>query len=130
MGRASRSNLLAFHGRGAMREISLKNYTVKIRQPNEKGELVSTEHSYEVKESIVAMLFIKGQNLKARETLSREALAKRIEDCEEDTILLEESEWNKFREGIEQLTDISRNDIPFVQRILEAPVVLVEKKVE
>lgn len=108
-----------------MRRINLKDYTETVRD-EESGKDV--ELSYPVKNSMVDVLLSRELGLTAREAIDREDLARRIRDCSDGAILVEEAEWSKLVAAIDTIKGWCRTDIEFLHRILDAPTVEVEEK--
>ena len=106
-----------------MREVSLKNYKFVIAKLDGTKE----DKEYNVRDALATILFVPGQGISPRESLSRNELARRIESCQADSILLEESEWDKLNSAAGTLKDVNRNDLECLQRIFDAPKVEVEK---
>ena len=94
-----------------MRRISLTDYT-------------SDEQPFNMRPSLVAVLFSEGK-LDPREIIRRDELANHIEQCEEDTLLLEESDWRKLVSGLKatDLAPYGRSVVEFCKRVLDAPQV-------
>jgi len=107
-----------------MRQIDLSNYTVRVR--NEQGEWVDLP--YETKDSMIELLFARDLQLSGAELLDRDDLARKIRDCADGHILLEEEEWKKLFTSVNTVKGLGRPDVEFVRRILEAPKVEVEPK--
>jgi hypothetical protein len=113
-----------------MRKIDLTPYPVKVR--NEKGE-ISGEMPYNIRESMATVLFAPGQDLSVRESIKRAKLADRLENEKDGFILLEENEYDMLTKAVDVLKDVRRDDLQFIERILEAERIsmkLVEKEVE
>ena len=108
-----------------MRRINLENYTEVVRD-EESGKDV--ELAYPVKNSMVDALLSRELGLSAREILNREDLARRIRDCPDGAILLEEEEHKKLVAAVDTIKGWCRTDIEFLHRIIDAPVVKVEEK--
>ena len=127
MGGESRARLLRFKQKeGIMREIDLTPYAIKIpRMVN--GSVIINEETYDVKESVIAMLFMKGAQTKSRDSIRWGKLAERIEVAE-GSYLFEEAEYAKLLQGAEQVVDPGRNDLEFLRRIFDAPEVQVTKE--
>ena len=99
-----------------MRKVDLTNYEVG-------------EQTFEVRSSLVAVLFNEDK-LDGREIIRRDELARRVETHPDDTIFLEESDWNKFVSGLRS-TDLKphgRSVVEFIKRVLDAPQVEVTEK--
>ena len=107
-----------------MRRINLKNYDETVR--DEKGEDVKLP--YDVKNSMIEVLLSRDLGLSAREALDREDLARRIRDCPDGSILLEEADYTKLVVAVDTIKGWCRTDIEFLKRITEAPEVEVEEK--
>lgn len=107
-----------------MRQISLISYTVKARDQTGKD----IEVPYDVRGSMIEILFSRELQLSAREALIRDDLAHKIKDCSDGTILLEEAEYSKLEKAVDTIKGFGRSDVEFVRRVLEAKRVDVEKK--
>ncbi len=109
-----------------MRRINLKDYMEKVRD-TEGNEV---ERPYDVRNSMIEVLLSRELGLPARETLDRDIVARRIRDCSDGTILLEEGDYTKLVAAIDTIKGWGRPDIEFLRRILEAPAVEVEEKLK
>lgn len=108
-----------------MRRINLENYTEVVRDEESGKEI---ELPYPVKESMIDVLMSRELGLSSTELLDREDLARKIRDCPDGAILVEEEEWNKLQKAINTIKGWCRTDIQFLHRIIDAPVVEVEEK--
>lgn len=102
-----------------MRKIDLTSYPV--------GE----GNTFEVRPSLVSILFNQDK-LDGREVIRRDELAQKIEACPDDSILLEEVDWNRIVGGL-TATDLKphgRSVVEFLRRVLDAPQVEVTEKKE
>lgn len=106
------------------RKINLENYP--FQGFDEKGK--EKEFPYDVKGSLVTILFNRDLNLDAVELLDRDDLAHKIRDCKEKEVLLEEAEYQKVKQAVDVFKGFSRNDVEFVRRVLKAPQIEVEEK--
>lgn len=79
---------------------------------------------YEVKRSIVTVLFHPELKLGAYDTLKANKVAEKVERAE-GTVLLEDAEYELIKRGLDVTTSFSRNDVTFIKRILEAEDVSV-----
>ena len=104
-----------------MRKINLTNYNIQVDIP-EPGIV-----PYNVKNSIINILFHPDLNLNGVELLSINKLANKVEEAEKE-ILLEEVDYLKIKTAVETITGYNRNDIEFVRRILEAEEIEVVEK--
>ncbi len=107
-----------------MKKINLKNYEVEGK--DEKGDLVKAP--YEVKGSMVSILYHPDLKLGGRDLLLAHKLADKIESCKKNFILLEEIDYQKLKKAVDTATGFSKHDVEFVKRILEAEDVEVEEK--
>jgi hypothetical protein len=96
-----------------MRKISLIPYKVE-------GE------DYKVKESILNLLFSPHLRLSARAIIENDRIARKIEAAG-DEVLLEDAEYQKIKVSVETFEGYGRQDLEFVNRILEAPEVPVKE---
>jgi len=108
-----------------MRRINLEGYTEMVRD-EQSGENVKLP--YPVKDSMVDVLLSRELGLSAREALDREDLARKIRDCSDGAILIEEGDYTKLVTAIDTIKGWCRTDIEFLHRILDAPKVEVEEK--
>lgn len=106
-----------------MRELNITSYNVKMRLPNGSHKF----DEYDVKDSLISLLFMPGNNVNARESFKRQKLAEMIKSCQDKTILIEEGDYQKLVEAAEKIQDVGRNDVEFMHRIMDAPEVEVEK---
>lgn len=108
-----------------MRRINLESYTEIVRD-EESGQDV--ELPYPVKDSMVDALLSRELGLSAREALDREDLARKIKNCPDGAILIEEGDYTKLVAAIDAIKGWCRTDIKFLHRIIDAPEVQVEEK--
>jgi hypothetical protein len=129
MGYAARnSKLRLVEGRSKMREVDLTPYKVMVSRRTETGEIKIEQTDYDLKSSIAGILFLPDLKISGREAVKRDKLCEKIEAAD-GSILLEEADWKKIVEAIEALPQVGRNDVKFVERILDAPEVSVDKKI-
>lgn len=107
-----------------MRQINLTNYSVRLRDKAGKYKDVP----YEVKDSLIEIMFSRDLGLSGKELLARDDLARKIRDCADGQVILEEEEYKKILTAINTVKGLGRIDVEFVRRILEAPTVEVEEK--
>jgi len=105
-----------------MRKINLKDYTVEVRTPQGVEQV-----NYEVKTSIVNLLFHPDLKLNAVALLEQNKLAEKILATEQE-ILLEESEYGKVKRAVEVVTGLGKNDVELVKRVLESEEISVVEK--
>jgi len=107
-----------------MRQFNLKNYD--IEGLDGKREKVTVP--YNVRDTLVNILFNPELRLGAKDLLSRDDLSRKILGCQEDTVLLEESEYQQILNAVNSIKGYGKSDIEFVKRVLECPQVQVETK--
>jgi len=113
-----------------MRKLNLKNYVVKTKMPDRvnPAELMEVELPYHVKDSILNVMFIRELALTGAELVKQNVLAIKLESCEEDFILLEDSEYDRIKKAFDTYKGWTRPDVELVTRINEAEKVEVEPK--
>lgn len=107
-----------------MRKIAISDYKVKAK--NETGETI--EAPYNVKESLVSVLFQPELQLSATQLLEQNKLANKINDTKDGFVLLEDADYDKLKLALDAVKGLTRNDVEFVKRILEAEQVNVKEK--
>jgi len=107
-----------------MRKLSLKDYTVKMRVPdnNNPGREIGAELPYHFKDSILNLMFIRELQLSGAELVKQNVLAIKLETCKDDEILLEEEEYQRIKKAVDVFKGFNRNDVELVTRINEAEV--------
>lgn len=120
-----------------MRQIDVTDYTVSLpnpkageKRPDGSLEPEKTVLPYQVKNSLIDLLFARELELSGTEILERDELAHKIDGCSDGNLLLEEGEWNKLVTAINTVKGLGRPDVEFVHRIIEAEKVEVEVKSE
>ena len=113
-----------------MRKLNLKDYTVKVKMPDQMnpGKEIEAEIPYPFMTSLLNLLFIRELQLSGAELVKQNVLAMKLEQCKDDEILLEDEEYNRIKRAIDTFKGFGRNDVELVTRINEAEVVEVEPK--
>lgn len=97
-----------------MKTISLENYQVTdIEGKPVEGKL------YDVKGSLIAILFLPSLNLNTKQLLSNEETRKKIESSI-GSVELTDEEYAELVRAIDLLDNLKWNDIQFVHRVLDA----------
>ena len=91
---------------------------------NLAGELKSAL-VYDVRGSLVEVLFHPQLDLPAKAALERDDLARKILEHPESTILLEEAEYALITGSLNAVSGLGRNDVRFIRQVLNAPQVEV-----
>ena len=112
-----------------MRKLNLAPYTTRAGI-DEKGQEVLLP--YDVKRSIEAIMMASGaattQQLTMSELLRRADTARKIADCPDDTILIEENEYQYVKAGFDAFKGFSANEVELCRRIEDAETVEVTEK--
>ncbi len=105
-----------------MKKINVVPYIISIH-PKEGG---MTEVPFNVRESIITLLFMPSLKLNAVELLKQNDLAEKISKSEGE-ILLEEAEYDRVRNAVSSFEGFAKEHVEFVKRVLEAETVKVEE---
>jgi len=113
-----------------MRKLNLKNYTVKRKVPDKikLGQEIEYEIPFFVKTSILNVMFIPELLLSNADLVRENILAMKLEQWQEDEILLEEEEWQRLKRAFDTFKGFNRDAVELVRRINEAEVVEVKTK--
>lgn len=79
---------------------------------------------YDVKSSLIEVLFHPELNLPSAAVLERDETANKIFHSN-NSVLLEEQEWINLRNAVQAISGFTRRDSQFIRRILNAPKVEV-----
>ncbi len=86
------------------------------------------ELPYPVREALAEVLFHPAIKIMALELLKRDDLARKILACEDEFLLLEDAEYAKVKDAVNKVDSFTRNDVEFVNRVLNAETVEVVEK--
>ena len=106
-----------------MRKILVTNYPVTLGSAN--GQEITED--FKVKESLEICLFHPQLQLDGRELMKRRKILHKIEEAD-GTLLLEDDEWQKLKQAFETIKGLSKNELPLVERVLEAEEIEVKEK--
>jgi len=106
-----------------MKKIDVSNYEVDA--VNKEGKKIKVPYS--VRESLEMLMFHPGLNLSSLDLVKHNKIMVKIEDCKDDTVLLEESEYEAVKRAIETVKGYNRNDIRFIDRVINAETVEVKE---
>ncbi len=84
---------------------------------------LAKEIDYDVKNSLIEVLFAPNQGLGARDILDRDDLARLIRDWPDAVLLLEDAQYDKIKQAADSVRGFTRNDVEFLRRVLQAPKV-------
>jgi hypothetical protein len=107
-----------------MRKLDLKNYEVEgmLEDGTPKTQ------TFDVRSSVTGVLFAQ-PGLNARDVLELDDLRKKIQqDHPEDSVLLEESDYQKILKAFEAFRGFRYMDVELVRRVLNAPEVKVREE--
>jgi len=90
-----------------------------VPDPERRFEMKEISGPYDVKTSVLNILFHPGVRLGGAELVRQYTLAQKIEAAGDD-ILLEEEEYQRLKKAFDSFEGFGRNDVEFVMRILEA----------
>jgi len=105
-----------------MKAIDIRNYDTQITIKDEDGATVPQMVPYEVTSSLINLLFA-SPNLSALELLARDDVARKIRDCQLDSVSLEENEYVLLKTAVEVFKGYRQNDLELVKRVLFAQTV-------
>lgn len=106
-----------------MRKIDVTPYPVMIGLQN--GQEITED--FKVKESLEVCLLHPQLQLDGRELLKRRKILHKIEEAD-GTLLLEDDEWEKLKIAFETIRGLSKNELPLVERVIEAEEIEVKEK--
>ena len=88
---------------------------------------IAKANIYDVKASVIEVLFHQELDLRGEALLQRDDLARKIRNAN-GKVLLEEVEWIDLKNAINTAPGLNRHDVPFMRLVTNAPVVEVEAK--
>jgi len=100
-----------------MRKLNLRSYEITEKVMGGSGELIEVTAPYNVKDSVINVMFMPAVGLQGVELVRQNKLAMKIEECE-DEVLLEEDEYQRVKTAVELFKSPSRAHVQFVDRIL------------
>ena len=101
-----------------MRKLNLKNYEFEQKVMNPvKGQPDSMSLTYQVKDSILNILFLPALQLKGAALVKQNILAIKIEGCTDEAVL-EEEEYERLVKAVNAYPAQGRIDVEFIDRIL------------
>ena len=109
-----------------MYKIDLRNYSVELPGLNEEGNPVFQE--YDVKTSLITCVMHPDLQLTAVELLRRDDVARKIRDCMDESVLLEDVDFEILRSSFDIIKGLTQNDVELVKRVFNADQVEVIEK--
>ena len=101
-----------------MRKLDLRDYQVTQKVKSGSGEVIDITAPYMVKDSILNIMFLPDLRLQGAALVRQNILAIKIEQAEEDWVMLEEEEYQRVKTAAEKYVAQSRADVEFIDRIL------------
>lgn len=98
-----------------MKRIDLKPYNIKIIIDGK-----AQERSYDVKQSVIELLFSTGLMLNGERLLQQQKTRGKV-DKATDEVILEDEEYETLKKAVNLMQGLSLNDVEMVKRVLEAP---------
>lgn len=102
-----------------MRKIDLTNYKVKTG---------TGQREYNVKDSLIAIIFNRQLGLSGRELYEGGKLADKIENCKDGEVILEEGEFEPIKQAFQKFRGFGLTDRELCRRIFECPKIEVKEK--
>ena len=100
-----------------MRKLDLRSYEVTQKVRGGDGEIIEITAPYNVKDSVINILFLPTLKLMGAALVRQNILAMKIEQAE-DEVMLEEEEYGRVKAAVEAYPSQGRADVEFVDRIL------------
>lgn len=91
---------------------------------------VYIEVPYHVSDSLIDIMMARDLQLTGREVLERDKIARKILDCTDGYVLLEEEEWSKLNIAVDTVKGMSKPEVELLRRIVDAKKIEVEAKPE
>lgn len=105
------------------KKIDLSRYETALRDES------AIPAMYDVRATLLNLLFHPDLNLSAVDTLSRQKLGHSIRHDESDVLLVSPEDHAKIQAAVEAWKGYSERDIEFLRRVIEAPEVDVDEQV-
>lgn len=104
------------------RKLHIADYPIKVKDA--EGE--EKEAPYSVRLSLVNLLFHPRANLDAFSTLKCDIIARKIEVCKEDYIVLTEEQYNWIKDSVNSFRGFDRYAVELINRVHNAPEIDIE----
>lgn len=101
-----------------MRKINLTPYLVKVDETNQEP--------YNIKQSIINILFHPDLRLSAKELLDNDKVSQKVEAAE-GSVLLEDAEYEKVKKAFDTVKGFGVNDIELINRVFNAEKIEVKE---
>ncbi len=101
------------------RKLNIANYKVKID---------NKEEDFSVRVSLTTLLFDPELRLGWREAIRNDEIARKIESCSEDFILLTPEDYGIIKGVVDNFTNFNRHAVELINRVHNAEEVEVEVK--
>jgi hypothetical protein len=100
-----------------MRKLDLRDYQVTQKVRGGDGEPIEITASYNVKDSVLNIMFLPDLRLQGAELVRQNVLAIKIEQSG-DEVMLEEEEYQRVKKAAENYKAQGRADVELIDRIL------------
>ena len=97
--------------------MNLRDYETTQKVASGTGEIVDLTAPYQVKESVINILFLPSLKLVGAALVKQNVLAMKIERAK-DEVMLEEEEYERVVAAVNVYSARSRSDVEFVDRII------------
>jgi hypothetical protein len=102
------------------RKLFINDYSVKT----EAGE----EFPFLVAKSLISLMFNEDLRLNFRKLIESDRVAKLLEECNEDYILLSEEDFGIVRDAVQKFEGYDRNALELINRVNGAELIDVDVK--
>lgn len=101
-----------------MKKIDLSKYQAIVHNGK-----IEESISFDVKKSIVELLFIPQLKLNGSALLQQNSLAEKIQNVKEEFIVLEEEEYSRVKKSFDLYEGFDKNAVELVRRVLNAETI-------
>ena len=106
-----------------MRKLDLKKYNITMRDING----VTKSIPYEFKESLIQLMFHPDLRLSGKALLETNMIAEQLIKADKE-ILLEEADYQKIKDAIDNFKGFSQNEVKLVERVYNCPQIDIKEK--
>ena len=99
-----------------MKKIDIRPYQVTVVRTNGAKE----EVPYEIKESLIEILFNRELKLNGMGVLKQNLLAEKILAAGPDELIVEDEEHDRILQALTAIQGLTRNDVEFAKRVINA----------
>lgn len=99
-----------------MKKVDIRPYTITVVRTDGTKE----EVPYQVKESLIEILFNRELKLNGAGVIKQNLLAEKILAAGPDELLIEDEEYERISRALSLVEGLGRNDVEFAKRIINA----------